>query len=174
MSRKKYQKNDNSLGGRLHKFRSSRSEDVGVFSKLLGVSQGSLSAYENNKTTISSEAIINLIQKTDINIEWLLIGKGEMLRKGSVDTYIYKEGDDPELIELLKKSREILKSDTEYALSLAINIRSFHKCILIERRLHDHEERLRRIEEDKKAAAERVRKEDPSEAREELIKLRAN
>ena len=97
-----------------------------------------------------------------------------MLRKGPDDTYIYKEGDAPELVELLKKSREILKSETEYAFSLTANISSFYKSILMERKLHDHEERLRRIEDDKKAAAERVRKEDPPEAREELISQRAN
>jgi len=132
MSTKKYQHNEKSLGGRLRKFRKSKGDDVVVFSKLLNISQGSLSAYENNKTIISSEAIINLVQNTDINIDWLLTGKGEMIRQGvENDTSIGKAGDplgaDPEVVDFLKMTRAVLESGTAYSDTLITNIRSHHQ-----------------------------------------------
>ena len=80
MSRKKYPANENILGGRLRSFRYAINFNTVQFSKLLGISQGSLSDIENNKTKPSSTPIDNLVHKTDINIYWLFTGKGSMYR----------------------------------------------------------------------------------------------
>jgi hypothetical protein len=55
----------------------------------------------------------------------------------------------PAVAELLAMTREIVQSDTSYALSLMANIRSFHQAMLAERRYQDIEERLARIEREK-------------------------
>jgi len=138
MSRKKYQENDKSLGARLRKFRKSRYDNTDIFLNLLNISQGSLSAYENNKTIISGEAIINLKQNTDINIDWLLTGEGEMARQGDEsDVLIYNKvgetGEDPEIAELLSSAKKVLDSGTDRAETLAVNIRSSCQWVIKDR-----------------------------------------
>lgn len=146
MSRKKYQHNEKTLGGRLRKFRNEKGIGVIDFSKLLNISQASLSDYENNKTPISYEAIVNLKQNTDINIEWLLFGVGEMIDQGAeCDTLINKVGvfeDDPETIDLLEMARGVLNSGTDYSHSLAANIRSFHNAVKTEKRVNKMEDEI--------------------------------
>ena len=45
------------------------------FANIIGISQGSLSDIERGKTKPSAKAIIGLIQKTNIDIRWLLTGE---------------------------------------------------------------------------------------------------
>lgn len=156
MSRKKYQYNEKTFGDRLRKFRILRGYDLVVFLKLLDISQGSLSAYENNKTLISSKAIINLKQNTDININWFLTGEGQMIGQGTeCDTCIYNKVENFEHrvaelkgkynsknLELLKMAGVVLESGTEFSNSLAANIRSFFHSVQIEKRLSDVESEL--------------------------------
>lgn len=77
MSRKKYQYNDKIFGSRLRTIRESMGLSVVKFSDLLGISQSSLSAIENNKTIPSAQVVINLCQNADLDINWLLTGEGE-------------------------------------------------------------------------------------------------
>lgn len=161
MSRKKYQENEITLGDRLRKFRKSANKDVILFSKILGVSQASLSDYENNKTIISANAIIKLKQNTDINIEWFLTGEGEMVRKEREVSCINKEEDeDTKISELIAMTQEILKSDTDYALNLAANIKSFHKSVQLENEVHALKSRVSKIEGILSASADEISKED--------------
>lgn len=75
-----------------------------------------------------------------VNLNWLLTGEGDLyinkVKNGDkgpeCDTCIYKVGhveDDPEIVELINMTREILKSKTGYTHSLAANIRSFHQAM---------------------------------------------
>ena len=113
------------------------------FLALLKISQASLSDYEYNKTIISGEAMISLIQNTDINVDWLLTGKGKMIRQSpECDTCIYKVGDplyeDPVVAELLTAARKILKSGNQVARdALKRNIEYFSKAIDAEKNLSD-------------------------------------
>lgn len=67
----------NSLGARLRYYRESLNIKGVEFSAILGISQGSISDIENNKTKPSTSTLITLIRNTDINIEWLLTGEGK-------------------------------------------------------------------------------------------------
>jgi len=79
---------EKTIGGRLRVFRVSKHLKIVPFSKLLGISHGSLSDIENNQSKPSSKPIESLVRKTDINIYWLFTGKGEMLRgKDSKEAY---------------------------------------------------------------------------------------
>lgn len=151
MSRKKYSHNENTLGGRIRLFRKTNNYTITNFSKLLDISQGSLSDIENNKTKPSANPVENLVHKTDINIYWLFTGEGEMIRgdeKGSVNNELNLD-EDPEIVGLLSKTEEILKSGTEYSASLAANIRSFHHSVDLENRLNRIESKIGVIESDK-------------------------
>jgi len=54
--------------------------------KMLGVSQGSLSDIENNKSNPSASTIVRFIQKTDINVHWMLTGKVGDIAQGKIPT----------------------------------------------------------------------------------------
>ncbi len=55
-------------------------------SRLIKVSQGSLSDLENDKSLPSATTLANLSIYTDLNIYWLLTGRGLIHRKLSPDT----------------------------------------------------------------------------------------
>ncbi len=67
------------VGDRIANFRKAKKLTQVIFSKEISISQGSLSDIEKNKTEPSFITIQNIINRyTDINIEWLLTGKGDM------------------------------------------------------------------------------------------------
>ncbi len=69
------------VGGRLKYWRKvSRLRLVDV-TKLIRVSQGSLSDLENDKSLPSANTLTGLFQKTDMSIRWLLTGEGSMVSK---------------------------------------------------------------------------------------------
>lgn len=74
------------LGGRLRSFRRMEKLTGVQLSKIIGISQGSLSDIETNKTTPSTKTLEGLIRNTDINIEWLITGEGAIKRKSQLDS----------------------------------------------------------------------------------------
>jgi len=69
------------VGGRLKYWRKvSRLRLVDV-TKLIRVSQGSLSELENDISLPSATTLTGLCQKTDMSIRWLLTGEGSMVSK---------------------------------------------------------------------------------------------
>lgn len=124
------------------------------FAKPLGIKGTSISSMERGISK-PSKSVLELIEiKYRVNLSWLLNDEGEMLRPED-DTSIYKDAldPDPEVAKLLVMTREILKSDTDYAASLAANIRSFHKSVEMVGEIqdlrgcvHNHEKRLAVVE----------------------------
>ena len=68
------------LGTRLKKWRILNNLKGYELANAIGVSQGSLSDIENNKSHPSANTLALLYTRTNINIIWLLIKKGEMER----------------------------------------------------------------------------------------------
>jgi len=81
MSTEKYRTSDNEIGERLLAYRKSKGKNGTDFAAIIGISQGSLSDIERGKTKPSAKALIGLIQKTDIDIRWLLTGETEQIIK---------------------------------------------------------------------------------------------
>jgi len=79
--------------------------------------------------------------------------------------------DDPETAGLLSMTREILKSGTEYSVSLAANVRSFHNAIKTEKRLNKMEEKILKMD-DKFKQADRIRNEDSEVEKSTILKKR--
>jgi len=73
----------NFLGDRLRLWRKSVPMKSYELAKLIHISQGSLSDIENNKSLPSADTLTKVYQSTNINIIWLLTGKGPM-GKGSI------------------------------------------------------------------------------------------
>ncbi len=77
------------VGGRLRMWRHANMFRLVDLAELIGVSQGSLSDLENDKSLPSAGTLTGLCVKTDLNIYWLLTGKGPVTvkdRKLEVDT----------------------------------------------------------------------------------------
>jgi len=73
-------KSPKTVGERLHLWRKSSMLKLLDVKKMIGVSQGSLSDLENNKSLPSAGTLTQLHLKTDLNIGWLLTGKGPVTR----------------------------------------------------------------------------------------------
>ncbi len=70
------------VGKRLRTWRKASSMKLMDLSKLIKVSQGSLSDLENDKSLPSATTLANLCMFSRLNLYWLLTGEGPMLRKG--------------------------------------------------------------------------------------------
>ncbi|OGW20852.1 MAG: hypothetical protein A3K09_00350 [Nitrospinae bacterium RIFCSPLOWO2_12_FULL_47_7] len=96
------------LGGRLREWRRSMHLKGYELAKMIHISQGSMSDIENNNSLPSADTVAKLYQHTQINIIWLLTGKGPMNRnKSALDEEALASesapGDDQALKELIEK-----------------------------------------------------------------------
>ena len=69
------------VGKRLKSWRKHSMLKLVELSKKIRVSQGSLSDLEHDKSLPSATTLANLCMFSDINIYWLLIGRGPMIRR---------------------------------------------------------------------------------------------
>lgn len=101
------------LGSRLREWRKTLPLKSFELAKLIKISPGSLSDIENNKSLPSADTITNLFQYTDINIIWLLTGKGPINKvKHSPGEEL--SGEDKELNELIQRLvRTYYRGDSE-------------------------------------------------------------
>ena len=93
------------LGVRLREWRKSMHLKVYELAKIIHISQGSMSDIENNNSLPSAETIAKLHQFTQINIIWLLTGKGQVNRS--------KAGSDEETDEVTRGLDQNLKDMVE-------------------------------------------------------------
>ena len=77
--------NQKTTGKRLRAWRKSDPLKLMQLSRLIKVSQGSLSDLENDKSLPSATTLANSSIYTDLNIYWLLTGKGLVYRKLAPD-----------------------------------------------------------------------------------------
>lgn len=90
--------NQKTTGKRLRAWRKSVPLKLMELSRLIKVSQGSLSDLENDKSLPSATTLSNLSIFTDLNIYWLLNGRGPVLRelvsevdKDTEETRLYED-----------------------------------------------------------------------------------
>jgi transcriptional regulator with XRE-family HTH domain len=69
------------VGKRLKTWRKHSMLKLVELSKKVHISQGSLSDLENDKSLPSSNTLANFCKFSDINISWLLIGRGSMIHR---------------------------------------------------------------------------------------------
>ena len=76
MKHSKVEKLKVAIGKRLRSYRKSIGLNVVDFSGKIKISQGTLSEQENGISAPSAYTLANLCQYTDVDIVWLLTGKG--------------------------------------------------------------------------------------------------
>lgn len=107
------------LGSRIREYRLSKNFKVKKFAELIGISQGSLSDIENEKTNPSAETLESIVRNTDIDIYWLFTGdrKTEPLLFIIPEEKSYVEG-------LLKVLRGKNRANAE---AIKLNVTAFAK-----------------------------------------------
>ena len=102
------------LGSRLRQWRKTLPLKSYELAKVIKISQGSLSDIENNKSLPSADTIAKLYQHTDINIIWLLTGKGPLNKVKSSSNNDELSVEDKDLNELIQKLvRTYYRGDSE-------------------------------------------------------------
>jgi transcriptional regulator with XRE-family HTH domain len=105
------------IGERIRIFRQYKSLKQSAFAKLIGVSPSTLSEVEHGKNNAPSTSLIIGFANAfnDLNIEWLLTEKGEMIKDDAEDTQSVDIKQIVELIEPMnnKQRHEVLKFITE-------------------------------------------------------------
>ena len=107
------------LGRRLREWRKTLPLKSYELARLIKISQGSLSDIENDKSLPSADTLAKLYQHTNINIIWLLAGRGPMTRtdpagaddgkRDVVEEASESYGEDQKLVELIAKLVRIYK-----------------------------------------------------------------
>ncbi|MDY6791547.1 MAG: hypothetical protein SWH54_09785 [Thermodesulfobacteriota bacterium] len=105
--------------------------------------------------------------------------------RGDEKDLLYNKGEDedPEIADLLSRTVEILKSDTDHSVSLTANIRSLHHAIRTEKKISELKTEVDHIKqiiksrvgaiETKLKKSEEIRKEDSPEEKEKFLLKRA-
>ncbi len=142
------------------------------YADIIGISPPDLSKRKKSGTLLP--LIVEWGVANKVNLQWLITGEGEMIRedkKGSLYNKVEPD-EDPEIVDLLSRTVEILRSDTDYSASLSANIRSFHHAVKMEGEVSGLKSRVTALEDSKKIL-EKIRREDPPGKKEEFIKRRA-
>jgi len=74
------------IGSRIRRYREFKKLKGIELSKILDISSGTLSDVENNKNSPSADTLSKFIKETDINIDWLLTGEGDMVKSICAET----------------------------------------------------------------------------------------
>ncbi|MEW5745239.1 MAG: LexA family transcriptional regulator [Nitrospirota bacterium] len=93
------------IGARLREYREKKHYKVAEFASIIGISQGTLSDIENEKTKPSAETIAAIVRHTDINATWLLTG-----RTTEKESYMYRAPAERSMI-IAEQPAEFMKSD---------------------------------------------------------------
>ena len=105
------------FGERIKKYRLYKGLKGIEFCKIIGISSGSFSDIENEKTKPSADTIASIVKNTDINPYWLLTGEGEMEEVSESLRY-----------ELLKN---VIKTVEEISIELKLSLQPDKKSKLI-------------------------------------------
>jgi transcriptional regulator with XRE-family HTH domain len=67
------------IGTRIREYRKKKGLKLIELAKIIGISHGSLSDIETEKTDPSTETVLKFVRNTDINLAWLFTGDGPMV-----------------------------------------------------------------------------------------------
>ena len=151
------------LSNKLLKLAKSKNFGNKQFAEFVGISENASTAYLKKGRVPETAQLIKIAAKFKISIDWLLddlLGDQSksndcvILNRACEPEPSYKIGDDL----LLKMTKEILESQTDYAQSLATNIKSFHNALNTETRLSGLEEEIKNQREEFKMEIDLLKK----------------
>jgi len=118
-----------SYGKRLKKYRKYKKLTQEELAEILGITAVSLWRIESGVTAPSANTIAQLIEKTDISPEWLLTGKGNMIKDTKILERIEREKKKLDALEaryqgLLAKLQELEEAEREAKIKAIIALLS--------------------------------------------------
>lgn len=124
------------FGDRLKNVRGKLSLTQKALAQALGVSQGHISALEQNEKIPGGDILISLKKCFGVDLNWMLTGEGQT----DISNGQLIPSDPPELAELLDGARKVLTSGNPIAFdALERNIRYFSHAIEVEKRMQGME-----------------------------------
>lgn len=102
---------NNEINNRIKEIRKSLKLSQANFGKSLFISQDSVSLLERGKQNPTERQIADICYKFDVNVEWLMFGKGEMYRDVLKDLDLHKDIKQTtnDLYSLDEDDREMIK-----------------------------------------------------------------
>jgi hypothetical protein len=118
---------------RLHQYMASKNISPYVFERNCGIANGYLSKQTKGKGTIGSKIVEKITEKyTDLNVTWLLTGKGQML-----SSHFYVQSDD---ISALAENETVYETQQNTIKALR------EKILILENSLADKEKIIQLLE----------------------------
>lgn len=106
------------IGERIQIYRKALGLKGKQFAAIIGISGGSLSDLENDKTKPKADTLESIVLKTDVNSMWLLTGIGEM-RRDIEPVPAVSEKHDPYIASVLEMMRA-MDDDTKRDIQLSV------------------------------------------------------
>lgn len=75
------------IGDNIRRYRELKKLKGIELARILGISSGTLSDIENNKNSPNADTLSRFAKETDVNIDWLLTGEGEILKSICAETH---------------------------------------------------------------------------------------
>ncbi len=122
--------------------------------KFLGVSQNKWKAWAGGQQP-NAKDLKKIAQKLNLNPEWLLMGSGDPEKKTNTTIEsipcVQTNPEDalaktPNDLEIMKRTTEVLASNTHYAMSLRHNVNSFYSAIQNDEKINGLEKRIEQLE----------------------------
>lgn len=119
-----------------------------VFAKKAEIPVGTFQAYLKDRLPHPNH-LVRIHETYDVNLNWLLTGKGEKYISKKIDSKKSKQiNEDPEIAELLEGARKVLKSGNRAAVdALERNIRYFSHAVETEKEVSELKLKLGHIEQ---------------------------
>ena len=119
------------------------------FADKIGISQGYLSDIENNKASVNKTLLLAISYVYNIDYSYLLSGEPSEKRDDDMthDINPSKHNALDKHNKLLKMTKDVLDSKTDYSNCLAANICSFFKLVSIDNNKESSNDRTKRLEE---------------------------
>lgn len=137
------------IGDRINYIIASKDLKGRKFCEIMGISSGNLSGLINDSSKPSSGFCEQILEHFNVDLNWLISGKGSPYIKGEKENNGPTADVDPEVNELLNMTRAVIKSNTGYAHSLKANIRSFHDAVETRQEIQDLKQRVAEMEKDR-------------------------
>lgn len=97
---------------RLLQFADSQKIGMMQFYKKISVAQSNFSGKGANSALSTDKIIQILLEYPQLNSDWLLLGKGEMLRTNTPEGETVTQNRDAEMLEIIKKQQDIIEKLT--------------------------------------------------------------